>query len=56
VEEEENMSAVVSGLICATMVAVGLGVVVPVSGIVGALCDFLAVGSGIVFIALLDGK
>jgi hypothetical protein len=53
---EQNMSLVVSGLICATMLAVGLGFVIPVSSIVGNLCDFLAVGSGIVFVALLEGK
>ncbi len=50
------MSLVVSGLICATMLAVGLGVVIPVSSIVSNLCDCLAVGSGIVFVALLEGK
>jgi hypothetical protein len=50
------MSAVASGLVCAAMLAVGLGFVIPVSSIVSALCDFLAVGSGIAFIALLDGK
>ncbi len=38
------------------MLAVGLGFVVPVSSVVGDLCGFLAIGSGIVFIALLDGK
>jgi hypothetical protein len=50
------MSAVASGLICAAMVAVGFGLVIPVSSIISTLCDFLAVGSGIAFIALLDGK
>ncbi len=50
------MSWVVSGLICATTLAVGLGFVIPVSSIVSSLCDFLAVGSGIVFIGLIDGK
>ena len=50
------MSAVASGLICATMLAVGLGFVIPVSSIVGDLCDFLAVASGMVFIALSDGE
>jgi hypothetical protein len=50
------MSAIASGLICATMLAVGLGFVIPVSSLVGDLCAFLAVASGIVCIALLDGK
>jgi hypothetical protein len=40
------MSAVASGLICAAMLAVGFGLVIPVSSIVSALCDFLAVGRG----------
>jgi hypothetical protein len=53
---EENMSAVACGLICAAMLAVGFGFVIPVSSIVTALCDFLAIGSGIAFIALLDGN
>jgi hypothetical protein len=47
------MSWVVA-LIC--VLAVGLGFVIPVSNIISSLCDFLAVGSGIVFIALLEGK
>ena len=50
------MSVVVSGLICATMLAVGLGFVIPVSSIVSNLCDFLAVGSGVAFFALPEGK
>ena len=50
------MSLAVSGMICATMLAVGLGFVIPVSSIVSNLCDFLAVGSGIAFVALRDGK
>lgn len=50
------MSAVASGLICATMLAVGFGFVIPVSSVVSGLCVFLAVGSGIAFISLLEGK
>ena len=44
-----------SGLICVTMFAIGFGLIVPVSGAVSALCDLLAVGSGVYIIGLLDG-
>jgi hypothetical protein len=46
----------VAGLICATMLAVGFGLVVPVSGVVGDLFIVLAVGSGVFFVGLLDGE
>jgi hypothetical protein len=42
-------------VICATMLAIGLGFVVPVSGAVGDVCDVLAVASGVFFVGLLDG-
>ncbi len=44
-----------SGLICATMLAIGFGFVIPVSSAASDLCDLLAVGSGIFFVGLLDG-
>ena len=36
-----------TGLICVIMLAIGLGFVFPVSGAVGAVCDVLAVASGV---------
>ena len=45
-----------TGLVCATMLAVGLGFVFPVSGAVGAVCDVLAVASGVFFVGMLDGE
>ena len=45
-----------SGLICATMLAVGFGFVVPVSSAVSNLCDLLAVGSGMFFVGLLSDE
>jgi hypothetical protein len=36
-----------SGLISAALLALGFGFVVPVSAVVGDLCDLLAIGSGI---------
>jgi len=45
-----------SGLTCAAMLAFGFGFVVPVSGAVGDVCDLVAVGSGILFVGLLDSK
>jgi hypothetical protein len=44
------------GLICATMLAIGFGVVVPVSSVVGDVFDVLAVVSGVYFVGLLDGE
>ncbi len=45
-----------TGLICATMLAIGIGLVFPVSGAVGAVCDVLAVASGVFFVGMLDGQ
>ena len=50
-----SLIAAGSGLICVTMLAIGFGFVVPVSSAVSALCDLLAVGSGVYFVGLLDG-
>jgi hypothetical protein len=50
------MSSVVSGLTCGAMLVVGLGFVIPVSSIISDLCGLLAVGSGVVFVAMLDGE
>ena len=47
---------VLTGLICATMLTIGLGFVFPVSGAVGAVCDVLAVASGVFFVGMLDGQ
>ncbi len=44
------------GLICATMFAIGLGFVVPVSSAVGGVCDVLAIASGVFFVGMLDGE
>ena len=44
-----------SGLICATLLAFGFDFVIPVSSAVSALCDLLAIGSGVAFVGLLDG-
>jgi hypothetical protein len=44
-----------SGLSCAALLANGSDFFIPVSSAVGALCDLLAVGSGVAFIGLLDG-
>ena len=56
--EESSMTSLIaagSGLICVAMLAIGFGFVVPVSSAVSALCDLLAVGSGVYFVGLLDG-
>ena len=44
-----------SSLIAAGSGLLGFGFVVPVSSAVSALCDLLAVGSGVYCVGLLDG-
>jgi hypothetical protein len=44
------------GLICAAMLAIGFGFVVPVNSAVGDVFDVLAVVSGVFFVGLLDGE
>jgi hypothetical protein len=46
----------VVGFVCAAMLAVGFGFVVPVSSVVGDFFDVLAVGAAILFVGLLDGE
>ncbi|MGD0764079.1 MAG: hypothetical protein ABR929_12980 [Roseiarcus sp.] len=45
-----------SGLMCATMLAIGFGFVIPVSSAISNLCDLLAVGSGMFLVGLLNGE
>ena len=45
-----------TGLLCAAMLAMGFGVLIPVSSAVSDVCNLLAVGSGIFFVGLLDGE
>jgi hypothetical protein len=45
-----------SGVICATSLAIGFGFVIPVSSAVSNSCELLAVGSGMIFVALLSGE
>ena len=45
-----------TGLVCLITLAIGLGFVFPVSGAVGAVCDFLAAASGVFFVGMLDGQ
>jgi hypothetical protein len=44
------------GLLCATTFAVGFGFFVPVSSAVGGLFYFLAVGSAVLFVGILEGQ
>jgi hypothetical protein len=44
------------GFFCTTMLAIGLGFVVPASGAVGATCDVVAIVSGVFSVGLLDGE
>jgi len=45
-----------SGLISGALLALGFGFVVPVSAVVGDLCDLLAIGSGVFFVGLLASE
>ena len=45
-----------TGLISATMLIIGLGLVFPVSGAVSAACNVFAVASGVYFVGMLDGQ
>jgi hypothetical protein len=47
---------VVSGMICAIMLAVGFGSIIPISSVLSELCDLLGIASGIVYAGLLDGE
>jgi hypothetical protein len=44
------------GLICAAALAIGFGLLVPVSSVIGDFFDVFAVGSAIFFVGLLDGE
>lgn len=46
----------VVGFVCAAMLAIGFGFVVPVSSVVGDFFVVLAVGAAIFFVGLLDGE
>jgi hypothetical protein len=45
-----------SGLICAVMLALGFGFLLPIGSTIGDVCDLMAVGSGIFCVGLLDNK
>ena len=54
--ENEFFNSLLVGFVCAAMLAVGFGFVVPVSSVVGDVFDVLAVGAAILFVGLLDGE
>ncbi|MBV8567981.1 MAG: hypothetical protein JO366_12450 [Methylobacteriaceae bacterium] len=45
-----------SGLMCAAMLMLGLGVLSPASSALAGICELVAVASGVVFVGLLDGE
>ncbi len=45
-----------AGLVSAAMLALGLGLIVPVGGGIGGLCDLAGIASAVVFIGLIDGQ
>jgi len=51
-----NWLLIVSGLVGAAMLALGCGFIVPLSNVMGGLCDLAAIASGMFFFGLLDGE
>ena len=51
-----SVIAVVSGLICAVAIAMGLGFIVPVGATIGGLFDLVGIASGMVCLGLVEGK
>ncbi len=45
-----------SGLVGAAMLALGLGLIVPLGGGIGDLCEPTGIASAMVFIGLMDGQ
>jgi hypothetical protein len=46
--------ALASGVVCSAALAAGLGLIVPVGGMIGGCCDLVAVASGMVLLGLVD--
>jgi hypothetical protein len=46
--------ALASGVVCSAALAAGLGLIVPVGGMIGGFCDLVAVASGMVLLGLVD--
>jgi hypothetical protein len=46
--------ALVSGLVCSAALATGLGLIVPVGGLIEGVSDLVAVAAGMVLLGLVD--
>jgi hypothetical protein len=46
--------AIVSGVVCAAALYLGLAVLAPAS-VLGGICDLIGIASGVVFVGLIDG-
>ena len=46
----------IAGLTSVTAIALGFGLVLPVSDVVSGFLDLVAVGSTVLFVGLLDGR
>jgi hypothetical protein len=47
---------IAAGLVGAAMLALGFGLIVPLGGGIGGLCDLAGIASAMVFIGLIDGQ
>ena len=50
------MSAMGSGVICVIMFALGFGLLIPISSVVGGAADLIGIASAMVCLGLLDGE
>lgn len=46
--------AIVSGVVCAVALYLGLAVLAPTS-VLGGICELIGIASGVVFVGLIDG-
>jgi hypothetical protein len=46
--------AIVSGVVCAVALYLGLAILAPTS-VLGGICELIGIASGVVFVGLIDG-
>jgi hypothetical protein len=50
-----TFAAILSAMICVTMLALGFGLLIATSSLIAGLADLVGIASGLVFLGLLDG-
>jgi hypothetical protein len=46
--------AIACGIVCSAALVTGLGLIVPVGGLIEGVCDLVAVAAGMVLLGLVD--